>query len=96
MPRHHFVTLHQLLASVREVPHDRQEEAVHQPSRCGRGHPVCPAFKELLMQLLLQLGDLHAQGRLHDIQSLGCARDGAVLEQGDEILNLLQVHKVGS
>ena len=82
----------ELLPRVRKVAHDRQEEPVHEPPGGGRRHPVRAALEQLLMQLFLELRDLHAERRLHDIQTLGRAGDRAVFEQRDEILNLLQVH----
>jgi hypothetical protein len=53
---------------------------------------VRDAIKQLLPELFLQLGDLHAQRRLHDIQPLGRACDGAIFEQRDEVLDLSEVH----
>ena len=94
MPRYHFVALHELLPRVREVAHDRQEEAVHQASGGGRRHAVRAALEQLLMQFILELRDLHAERGLHDVQPLGRARDRAVLEERDEVLDLLEVHIV--
>lgn len=92
MSRDHFVALHELLPRVGQVPHDRQEQAVHQPSRGGRRHAVRAALEKLLMQFVLELRDLHAERGLHDVETLGRARDRAVLEQRDEVLDLLEVH----
>jgi hypothetical protein len=53
---------------------------------------VRAALEQLLMQFVLELGDLHAQRRLHDVQPLRGTGDRAVLEQRDEVLDLLEVH----
>jgi HAMP domain-containing protein len=44
----------ELLPGMREIVHDRQEQAVHQPPRRGWGHAVRTAFEELLVLIGLE------------------------------------------
>ncbi len=44
--------------------------------------PCGAAFEECLSQFGFELRNLHAERGLHDIEALGRACDGAILEEG--------------
>jgi hypothetical protein len=57
-------------------------------------HPAAIAFEEPDADLLLQLGDLTAQGGLGNVQALRCPAEVELLGDGDEVPELpkLDVH----
>ncbi|SPA36986.1 hypothetical protein CBM2606_A110085 [Cupriavidus taiwanensis] len=89
---HLLLALHHLLPRTGDVAHDGEKQAVHHATRSGRHHAMRDAIEQLLPEFFFQPRDLHAERRLHDIQALGRARDRAVLEQRDEVLDLFEVH----
>ena len=57
----------------------------------GRTHPA-GAIEQLLAELALQAADLRAHTRLGDVQPLRGAREAPVVGNGDEVLELAQLH----
>jgi hypothetical protein len=52
------------------------------------------ALEQRLVEFVLELGDLHAERGLNDVEPLRGARDRAILEKRNEVLDLLEVHVV--
>lgn len=65
---------------------------MHHLASGGWRHTVWDALKELLSELILELGYLHVQGRLHDVYPFGYPRNRAFFKKRDEVLNLLEIH----
>ena len=57
---------HQVLRA-RVIGEHRQKQLVHPAAFARRLHPLRRAHEQSLAQLLLDLGDLHAQRGLHDV-----------------------------
>ena len=66
---------------------------IKQPSRLRQLHAPAGALKERDLQLLLQLPQLIAQGRLGKMQPPGGLVDAAGVGNGTEIFQLAQLHK---
>ncbi len=68
-------------------------------SRCSvrpaggcRHHGLRLAVEQALAEFPFQLGDLHAERGLDDVHPLRGAGDAALLEQGDEVGDLTEIH----
>jgi hypothetical protein len=83
--------LHHRLVGVLEIQQHGQVEPVHRLARRGRNHAACGALEQVYAEALLQPADLHAQGRLHDIEPACRSRHAALFVEAYEILNLSQV-----
>jgi hypothetical protein len=60
----------------------------------GRGHPPGAADQQLDAQLLLQMTDMLAQRRLRDMQPFRRFRQRGMIDDGDEVSQLPEIHAV--
>ena len=75
------------------VAEDGRDE-LHQPCAGRRhGHSLRAAIEQLLTEFRFELGNLHAQCRLHDVELACGARHVSLLGEAEEILHLLEVHR---
>jgi len=65
----------------------------HGGARVSEPHGLGGAVQERLAQLALELADLRTHSRLADVHSFGGAREVRGLDDGDEVLELANVHK---
>jgi hypothetical protein len=90
--RHPAVEPAHFLPGLLGIAHDRR----HQPHQGFAGrrqrHAMRPAVEQFLAETRLELGDLHAQGRLHDVELARGAGDVAFLGEAKEILHLPEFH----
>ena len=75
-----------------DIPLDRVDQSVQRPAGGCRHHGLRLAVKQALAEFPFQLGDLHAERGLDDVHPLRGAGDAALLEQGDEVRDLTEIH----
>ena len=66
---------------------------VEAPARLGEGHPFVGAQEQGHPQLVLQQGQLAADGGLGHMERPGRSGDAPLLRHGGEIFQLLEVHR---
>ncbi len=65
-------------------------------TRIGQRHPAWRSDKEIGAQTTLQVLHLHGERRLCDADHLCCGSERAILRDGNEIRQLLDIHSVSA